>query len=67
VNPTARDFYAQSGDAEEALSLLEACALRRCSSLVNTTVEADFDVLRPEPRFQQLLRAVNPDAVDTER
>jgi len=52
--------YAQSGDTEEALSLLEACAQRRCSSLVNLTVEPDFDVLRAEPRFQQLLYKVDP-------
>ena len=59
--------YAQSGDTGQALALLEACSLRRCSSLVNTMVEPDFDVLRSEPRFQQLLRKVDPDAVATER
>ena len=52
--------YAQSGDTEQALALLEACSLRRCSALVNTMVEPDFDVLRSEPRFQQLLRKVDP-------
>ena len=59
--------YAQSGDTGQALALLETCALRRCSSLVNTMVEPDFDVLRPEPRFQQILRKVDPDAVGTGR
>jgi hypothetical protein len=59
--------YAQSGDTEEALALLEACSLRRCSSLVNAMVEPDFDVLRPHARFQQLLRKVDPDAMATER
>jgi TolB-like protein/DNA-binding winged helix-turn-helix (wHTH) protein len=59
--------YAQSGDTGQALALLEACSLRRCSALVNTMVEPDFDVLRPEPRFQQVLRKVDPDAVTTER
>ncbi len=59
--------YAQSGDTEEALALLDVCAARRCSSLVNVMVEPDFDVLRSEPRFQQLLRKVDPDAVVTER
>ncbi|HEY7286776.1 MAG TPA: FlgO family outer membrane protein [Vicinamibacterales bacterium] len=54
--------YAQSGDTDEALALLESCALRRCSSLVNVLVEPDFDVLATEPRFQQLLRTVDPDA-----
>jgi TolB-like protein/DNA-binding winged helix-turn-helix (wHTH) protein len=51
--------YAQSGDTEEAFALLEACAQRRCSALVNTIVEPDFDVMRSEPRFQQLLQKVD--------
>src|SRR5262249_4718555 len=53
--------YAQAGDTQEALSLLETCSQRRCSSLVNLTVEPDFDVLRSEARFQQLLLKVDPD------
>ncbi len=59
--------YAQSGDIEQALALLETCSRRRCSALVNTIVEPDFDVLRAEPRFQQLLHQVDPDAVATAR
>jgi TolB-like protein/DNA-binding winged helix-turn-helix (wHTH) protein/Tfp pilus assembly protein PilF len=59
--------YAQSGDTGEALALLEACSLRRCSSLVNVMVEPDFDVLRQELRFQQLLRTVDPGAAATDR
>jgi len=54
--------YAQSGDTVQALALLEECSLRRCSSLVNAVVEPDFDVLRSEPRFQQLLSKVDPGA-----
>ena len=46
---------AQIGEKEEALALLEACADKRCSSLVNLPVEPDFDVLRSEPRFQRLV------------
>jgi len=52
--------YAQSGDKEEALALLESCSLRRCTSLVNLMVEPDFDVLRSEPRFERLLKKVDP-------
>jgi hypothetical protein len=59
--------YAQSGDTAQALALLEACSLRRCSSLVNTVVEPDFDVLRSDARFQQVVRKVDPDAVASER
>jgi TolB-like protein/DNA-binding winged helix-turn-helix (wHTH) protein len=59
--------YAQSGDTDEALSLLEACALRRCSALVNTIVEPDFDVLRGEPRFRRLLSTVDAQIATTER
>ncbi len=51
--------YAQTGQKEKALALLEACAARRCSSLVSLPVEPDFDVLRAEPRFQRLLREVS--------
>jgi hypothetical protein len=59
--------YAQSGDAGQALALLDACCLKHCSSLVNVLVEPDFDVLRPEPRFRQFLRKVDPGAVATDR
>ena len=59
--------YAQAGEKEEALALLESCALRRCSSLVNMTVEPDFDVLRAEPRFEQVLRKLDPDAASSQR
>lgn len=49
---------AQLGEKEEALRLLETCAARRCSSLVNLSVEPDFDDLRAEPRFQALVALV---------
>ena len=57
--PAAR-CYAQIGETDEALRLLEACADRRCTSLVSLQVEPDFDVIRQEPRFQSLLRKVGP-------
>jgi TolB-like protein/DNA-binding winged helix-turn-helix (wHTH) protein len=55
---TAARCYAQSGDRDEAIALLEACARRRCTNLVSLNVEPDFDGLRDDPRFQELLRQI---------
>jgi TolB-like protein/DNA-binding winged helix-turn-helix (wHTH) protein len=55
---TAARCYAQSGDRDEALDLLEACVRRRCSDIVSLNVEPDFDDLRADPRFQKLLRQI---------
>ncbi|HEY1305711.1 MAG TPA: winged helix-turn-helix domain-containing protein [Vicinamibacterales bacterium] len=55
---TAARYYAQSGDKDKAIALLETCAQRRCSDLVSLNVEPDFDGLRTEPRFQTLLRQI---------
>jgi TolB-like protein/DNA-binding winged helix-turn-helix (wHTH) protein/tetratricopeptide (TPR) repeat protein len=55
---TAARCYAQLGDKDEAISLLEACAQRRCSNLVSLNVEPDFDELRGDPRVQKLLRLI---------
>jgi TolB-like protein len=55
---TAARCYAQVGDTDEAIALLEACAERRCSNLVSLNVEPDFDVLRSNPRFQKLLQLI---------
>jgi TolB-like protein/DNA-binding winged helix-turn-helix (wHTH) protein/Tfp pilus assembly protein PilF len=52
--------YAAAGEKEEALAQLEACAQRRCTSLVSMSVEPDLDVVRAEPRFQKVLQTVWP-------
>ncbi len=50
--------YAQLGQNAEALTLLETCAERRCSSMVTLKTEPDFDGLRSDARFQALLRKI---------
>ena len=55
---TAARYYAQSGDKEEAIALLETCSQRSCSDLVSLNVEPDFDGLRTDPRFQELIRQI---------
>ena len=52
--------YAQVGDTDEAIALLEACAERRCSNVVSANVEPDFDMIRADPRFQKLLHRIGP-------
>jgi tetratricopeptide (TPR) repeat protein len=48
--------YAQIGEKEEALHLLEMCYQHRCSSMPTLKAEPDFEVLQQESRFQDLLR-----------
>ena len=59
--------YSQLGDKEQAFRMLEACAARRCLSLVNLPVEPDFDPLRMEPRFQALVAMVQGPAAAIRR
>jgi len=48
--------YAQVGEKQEALTLLEDCYEHRCSSMATLKAEPDFEALQQEPRFQELLR-----------
>ncbi|HXC95836.1 MAG TPA: winged helix-turn-helix domain-containing protein [Edaphobacter sp.] len=52
---SAARCFAQIGEKNEALSLLEDCYEHRCSSMATLKAEPDFDVLRSEIRFQSLL------------
>jgi hypothetical protein len=52
--------YAQVGETDEAMALLEACAERRCTNVVSLNVEPDFDLLRSNPRFQKLVLQIWP-------
>jgi TolB-like protein/DNA-binding winged helix-turn-helix (wHTH) protein len=65
--------FAQVGEKEQALSLLEDCYQRRCYSMVTLKAEPDFDVLRSEPRYQDLERRLGlrlatgaPDRVESQ-
>jgi TolB-like protein/DNA-binding winged helix-turn-helix (wHTH) protein len=50
--------YAAIGDKETAVSLLEDCYQRRCSSIVTLKAEPDFDDLRSDARFQALVNRI---------
>jgi TolB-like protein/DNA-binding winged helix-turn-helix (wHTH) protein len=50
--------YAQVGQKDVALELLEDCFSSRCASMVTVTAEPDFEVLAGERRFQELVRKV---------
>ena len=50
--------YAAISDKETAIALLEECYQRRCSSMVTLKAEPDFDGLRSDPRFQELVRRI---------
>ena len=62
---TAARCYAQIGETNESIALLETCAQRHCSDLVSLNVEPDFDVLRGDPRFEELVRKVGAPALET--
>jgi tetratricopeptide (TPR) repeat protein len=55
--PAARCF-AQTGDSNQALALLEDCFRDRCSSMATIKAEPDFDGLRSDGRFQNLLKRI---------
>ena len=52
---SAARCFAQIGEKQEALSLLEDCYAHRCSSMATLKAEPDFDGLRSEVRFQNLM------------
>jgi TolB-like protein/DNA-binding winged helix-turn-helix (wHTH) protein/tetratricopeptide (TPR) repeat protein len=53
---SAARCFAQIGEKNEALGLLEDCYAHRCSSMATLKAEPDFDVLKSETRFQNLLQ-----------
>ncbi len=50
---------AQLGEKEEALAWLEKAYRERDPWLMDINVRAEFDSLRDDPRFQDLLRRMN--------
>jgi len=60
VQPTqiAR-LYAHAGDKEHALDWLEKAYEEHLIAMIHLGVDADWNLLRGEPRFQDLLRRVN--------
>lgn len=57
LSRAARD-YAQAGEHEKALTMLEECFHLHCPGLGRLKVEPDFDPIRSDPRFQEILRGV---------
>jgi hypothetical protein len=52
-------LYAHAGESDRALEWLEKAYEHRESPLVHLGVGWDWDSLRDEPRFQDLLRRIN--------
>lgn len=52
-------LYAHAGDADRALFWLQKAYEARETPLVHLGVGWDWDQLRPDPRFQALLRRMN--------
>jgi Flp pilus assembly protein TadD len=51
-------LYASLGNKDEAFRLLQQSYEQRLPSMVNLKVDPTFDVLRPDPRFQELLKNI---------
>jgi hypothetical protein len=50
--------YAQAGDKEKALALLQECYRRHLTGLGPLKVDADFDPIRADPRYKALLKGI---------
>ncbi|MBZ5657885.1 MAG: winged helix-turn-helix domain-containing protein [Acidobacteriia bacterium] len=57
LSKAARAF-AQAGDREQALTSLEECYRHHCPGLGRLKVEPDFDPIRADARFTELLRRI---------
>jgi adenylate cyclase len=55
----AAEYHAHLGNKDEAIALLEKAYHDRDLQIVYLKVQADWDTLRADPRFQELLRLMN--------
>ena len=55
---TAAEIYMALGDVNRALKVLESLYRRREGGLILLHADPCFDTLKPDPRFQQLLRRI---------
>lgn len=51
-------IYSWLGEKDTAMELLKSALEQRCVMLINLKVRPEFDPLRSDPRFQQLLRTI---------
>jgi TolB-like protein/DNA-binding winged helix-turn-helix (wHTH) protein/Tfp pilus assembly protein PilF len=54
----AAPLYAQLGDKERAFESLERCYTEHCRYISYLKVQPDFDILRSDPRYRDLLRRI---------
>lgn len=56
---TAAELYAVIGEHDRCIDLLEKAYEERCSALPYINTLSMYDALRPDPRFQELVRRMN--------
>jgi hypothetical protein len=60
VQPTqVARLYAHAGDKDHALQWLEKAFEEQLPAMVHLGVDLDWEILRDDPRFQDLLRRLN--------
>jgi hypothetical protein len=52
-------LYAQGGEKKAALEWLERAYQQHGALLENVRISPEFEALRPDPRYQDLLRRLN--------
>lgn len=52
------EIYSHLGDKQMALQLVQACLSERCGDVIFLNIDPDFDNLRREPKFKELLTQI---------